>query len=64
MYVFGGPGLRGFNYVIMVGLIVGTYSSIGIAAPLLLVNLPGAETQKSRTARIENIAAEPKVKAQ
>jgi SecD/SecF fusion protein len=64
MYVFGGPGLRGFNYVIMVGLIVGTYSSIGIAAPLLLVNLPGEETQKNRTARIENIAAEPKVKAQ
>ncbi|MGE5296989.1 MAG: protein translocase subunit SecF, partial [Solirubrobacterales bacterium] len=64
MYVFGGPGLRGFNFVLFLGLVVGTYSSIAIAAPLLLVNLPGAETQKSRTARIENIAAEPKVKAQ
>jgi len=37
MYVFGGSGLRGFNYVILVGLIVGTYSSIAVAAPLLLI---------------------------
>ncbi len=64
MYIFGGPGLRGFNFVIFLGLVVGTYSSIAIAAPLLLVNLPSAESQKSRTARIENIATEPKVKAQ
>lgn len=63
MYIFGGPGLRGFNYVIAVGLIVGTYSSIAIAAPLLLINLPGAETTKARrTTRIENISTEPKVK--
>jgi len=63
MYIFGGPGLRGFNYVIMIGLIVGTYSSIGIAAPLLLVHLPTA-TEKTRTAKIENIASTPKLKAQ
>jgi len=65
MYVFGGSGLRGFNYVIGIGLIVGTYSSIAIAAPLLLINLPGAEQEKARrTARIENVsAAQPKVKA-
>ncbi len=37
MYVFGGSGLRGFNFVIFLGLLVGTYSSIAIAAPLLLV---------------------------
>jgi SecD/SecF fusion protein len=37
MYIFGGPGLRGFNFVIFLGLVVGTYSSIAIAAPLLLV---------------------------
>jgi SecD/SecF fusion protein len=39
MYVFGGPGLRGFNFAIGLGLIVGTYSSIAIASPLLLVQL-------------------------
>jgi SecD/SecF fusion protein len=64
MYIFGGPGLRGFNFVIFLGLVVGTYSSIAVAAPLLLVNLPSAEQQKSREARIENIATQPKIKAQ
>lgn len=64
MYIFGGPGLRGFNFVIFLGLVVGTYSSIAIAAPVLLVNLPDAEHQKApRTAKIENISAEPKIKA-
>ncbi len=47
MYIFGGPGLRGFNFVIFLGLVVGTYSSIAIAAPLLLVGLGRArETEK------------------
>jgi len=36
MYIWGGPGFRGFNYVMTIGIIVGTYSSIAIAAPLLL----------------------------
>ena len=37
MYVFGGPGLRGFNFAMGFGVIVGTYSSIAIAAPILLL---------------------------
>ena len=36
MYVFGGEGVRGFSYVMVIGTIVGTYSSIAIASPLLL----------------------------
>jgi SecD/SecF fusion protein len=36
MYIFGGSGFRGFNYVMTTGIIIGTYSSIAIAAPLLL----------------------------
>ncbi len=35
MYVFGGPGIRGFSFAIAIGLLSGTYSSIGVAAPLL-----------------------------
>jgi SecD/SecF fusion protein len=50
MYIFGGPGLRGFNFVIFLGLVVGTYSSIAIAAPLLLVGL-------GRTREAEKLAA-------
>ncbi len=37
MYIFGGSGLRGFNFAMCLGIIVGTYSSIAIAAPILLI---------------------------
>ena len=37
MYVFGGTGLRGFTFALLIGIIVGTYSSIAIAAPILLL---------------------------
>ena len=37
MYIFGGDGLRGFTFAIGLGIIVGTYSSIAIAAPILLI---------------------------
>ncbi|UCE49492.1 MAG: protein translocase subunit SecD [Phycisphaerales bacterium] len=37
MYIFGGSGLRGFTFAIGLGIIVGTYSSIAIAAPILLI---------------------------
>ncbi len=37
MYIWGGPGLRGFTFAMLVGIIVGTYSSIAIAAPILLI---------------------------
>jgi len=36
LYIFGGPGLRGFNFAILTGIVIGTYSSIGISAPVLL----------------------------
>jgi SecD/SecF fusion protein len=37
MYIFGGSGLRGFNFAMAFGLIIGTYSSIAIASPILLL---------------------------
>ncbi|MBN1974602.1 MAG: protein translocase subunit SecD [Sedimentisphaerales bacterium] len=45
MYIFGGPGLRGFSFAIGFGIIIGTYSSIAIAAPILLI---GAKTEKAK----------------
>jgi len=46
MYIFGGAGLRGFTFAIGFGIIVGTYSSIAIAAPLLLMGRK--QTNKSK----------------
>jgi SecD/SecF fusion protein len=37
MYIFGGKGLRGFNFAMLFGVIEGTYSSIAISAPILLI---------------------------
>jgi SecD/SecF fusion protein len=37
LYVAGGPGVHLFAFVMVVGVIVGTYSSIYIASPLLLM---------------------------
>ncbi|MHC4395511.1 MAG: protein translocase subunit SecD [Planctomycetota bacterium] len=39
MYIFGGQALRGFTFAIGFGVIVGTYSSIAIAAPILLIGI-------------------------
>ena len=36
LYFFGGAGLHSFAFAFLVGIIVGTYSSIYIAAPVLL----------------------------
>jgi preprotein translocase subunit SecF len=36
LFVFGGPVLRGFSFAMMVGIITGTYSSVYIAAPVVL----------------------------
>ncbi len=35
LYLFGGKGVHGFSFALMIGVVVGTYSSIGIATPLL-----------------------------
>ncbi len=37
MYIFGGGSIRGFNYCMMIGVITGTYSSIAVASPLLMI---------------------------
>ena len=35
IYIFGGEGLRGFAFALVIGVIVGTYSSVAIASPLV-----------------------------
>lgn len=37
LYIFGGEVIRGFTFAMIWGVIVGTYSSIFVAAPLLLL---------------------------
>ncbi len=36
LYLFGGEIIRGFSFTLLVGIVVGTYSSIFVASPILL----------------------------
>jgi preprotein translocase subunit SecF len=36
LFVFGGPVLGGFSFALVVGILIGTYSSIAVAAPMLV----------------------------
>jgi preprotein translocase subunit SecF len=47
LYLFGGPVLHGFAFALVAGIIVGTYSSIFIAAPLVIYLREKMESQKT-----------------
>jgi preprotein translocase subunit SecF len=67
LYLFGGEVLRGFSFALVVGILIGTYSSIAVAAPMLVayqdwrmkktgqVVLPGAGTRRGaqRTGKLQ-----------
>jgi preprotein translocase subunit SecF len=36
LFIFGGPVLNDFSFALVVGILIGTYSSIAIAAPMLV----------------------------
>lgn len=48
LYIWGGEGVHLFAFVMVVGVIVGTYSSIYIASPLLLIFGEGTPHSGSR----------------
>jgi len=35
-FLFGGEGIKGLSFAILIGVIVGTYSSIFIASPIVV----------------------------
>ena len=45
LYIFGGEVLHGFSFALVVGILIGTYSSIAVAAPMLVAY---QEWRKSR----------------
>ena len=48
LYVFGGEVLRGFSLALVIGILIGTYSSIAVAAPMLVAY---QEWRASKTGR-------------
>jgi SecD/SecF fusion protein len=43
MFIFGGESIRGFIFAMLIGIIVGTYSSLFIATPVLVDTISSEE---------------------
>jgi len=46
IFIFGGDSIRGFMFALIVGIVVGTYSSLFIATPLMYDTIDRAEKKK------------------
>jgi len=57
LLIFGGPVLHGFSFALVCGIIVGTYSSVFVASPIVLFWHNYADARK-KTAPV--IAAAPR----
>jgi len=66
LFLFGGEVLHGFSFALVIGILIGTYSSIAIAAPILVAyqEWRGGRGQKpiSMPLRSGNGSAQPKEK--
>ncbi len=49
LYVFGGEVLRGFSLALVIGILIGTYSSIAVAAPMLVAYQDWRERKGGRS---------------
>jgi preprotein translocase subunit SecF len=49
LWVFGGAVLNGFSFALVVGIIIGTYSSIFIASPILIWGREWMESRRNGT---------------
>jgi SecD/SecF fusion protein len=57
LYFVGGPGIHAFAYSMVIGVIAGTYSSVYIAAPVLLWLKKPVMTAAKPTGTIKSAAA-------
>ena len=46
IFLFGGEVIRGFMFALMVGVIVGTYSSLFVASPIMVDTIKKSDTDK------------------
>ena len=51
LFLFGGPVLHGFSFALVFGIIVGTYSSVFIASPIVLFWQNWLESREKRQPR-------------
>jgi len=56
MFIFGGESIRGFIFAMLVGIVVGTYSSLFIATPVLVDTVSREEKSKIEHEHNDEIA--------
>ena len=61
LYIFGGEVLRNFSLALVIGILIGTYSSIAIAAPML-VSYQDWRAKKAGQATVDRLAAQQRSK--
>jgi len=59
LFVFGGEVIRGFSFAILIGIILGTYSSIFLAAPIVADLRGGDKEEKALEASAEKASLKP-----
>lgn len=65
LYLFGGEILKGFSFTLLVGIVVGTYSSIFVASPILMwLNFSIAEFREKEAAALKREKEKEKMRAQ
>ncbi len=52
LIIFGGESLQSFSWTMLFGVIIGTYSSIFISAPVLLYTKVGVETMQDQSSEV------------
>ena len=63
IFLFGGPALRDFSFVLVVGIIIGTYSTIYIASPILVVWQDWVTVRRQQAATAAPASSSPKATA-
>lgn len=65
LYLFGGEILKGFSFTLLVGVVVGTYSSIFVASPVLMwLKFSISEFREKEAATLKREKEKEKMRAQ
>ena len=64
IFLFGGEVIQGFVFAIMIGIVVGTYSSLYIATPLVYDTIKETEVKEDTKRRKEYLGGKKKDKEQ
>jgi preprotein translocase subunit SecF len=63
LYLFGGQVLHGFSFALVIGILIGTYSSIAVAAPMLVAYQEARAEKQGRLSAKQAETRRDKVRA-